>query len=438
MTSTSETTYTKNSSTRIEATVDKYINLDKEENAAIVTPKMIATVVETNKISSSQKRQRTKTSRTGGGDAIGGGKDGECLRRIKREWKDAVKMGIGYDWMNMRTIDNQRRSSTSNKNHDHNDSSSQNNYIRIGPYGKNLLRWHFSVAGPVNSVYAHGIYHGAILLPRDYPASPPRVRLLTPSGRFIVDADICLTASSYHPESWTPRWTVVSLVQALRVHMLTSPAEIGGMHASEEKRREFAVASREWRSRDGIVNHGRMVEMCVFPPPPVHAIDGLVVPTVEIGINTNNNNKSHDDTSLCTIDDNGEDDKQEQQHEEEDAIFTSFTLRRSASSSLDTSASDEITCTSTTTVQLSTKSSSIQHVQCDRHIQSHEIVRSKAGKNATTTITKTKSSKGEKASNKKRGILAIALKRIFLEVLKLPFRMLSILLKIIGELLAHV
>ena len=34
----------------------------------------------------------------------GSGKGGECLRRIKREWKDAVKMGIAYDWVNASTI----------------------------------------------------------------------------------------------------------------------------------------------------------------------------------------------------------------------------------------------------------------------------------------------------------------------------------------------
>ena len=82
------------------------------------------------------------------------GKDGECLRRIKREWKDAVKTGIAYDWTNMRTINTQ-----SKKN-------SNNEYVRIGPFGKNLLRWHFSVAGPANSVYEGGVYHGRVLLPK--------------------------------------------------------------------------------------------------------------------------------------------------------------------------------------------------------------------------------------------------------------------------------
>ena len=94
----------------------------------------------------------------------GTGKEGECLRRIKREWKDAVKMGIAYDWTKLKTIKKK-------------ESTNQNNYVRLGPFGKNLLRWHFSVMGPANSVYQNGIYHGRVLLPKDYPGSPPRVQV---------------------------------------------------------------------------------------------------------------------------------------------------------------------------------------------------------------------------------------------------------------------
>lgn len=93
------------------------------------------------------------------------GKGGECLRRIKREWKDAVKTGIAYDWTAMRTVGSS------------NNESRNNDYVRIGPFGKNLLRWHFSVMGPSNSVYEGGVYHGRVLLPKDYPGSPPRVQV---------------------------------------------------------------------------------------------------------------------------------------------------------------------------------------------------------------------------------------------------------------------
>mmetsp|Transcript_13090 Transcript_13090/g.27519 ORF Transcript_13090/g.27519 Transcript_13090/m.27519 type:complete len:102 (-) Transcript_13090:1128-1433(-) len=70
--------------------------------------------------------------------------------------------------------------------------------------------------------------------------------MLTPSGRFIPGEDICLSASSYHPETWTPQWTILSLVDALRIHMLTMANEIGGVMASDGKRRQLATESRSW------------------------------------------------------------------------------------------------------------------------------------------------------------------------------------------------
>ena len=178
-----------------------------------------------------------------------GGQEAATLRRIKREWKDAVKLGIAYDWIKMKNIGDVQDEKYS--------------YVRIGPYGSNLLRWHFSVMGSPNSEYDGGIYHGRVLLPRDYPGSPPRVQLLTPSGRFIPGHDICLSASNYHPESWTPKWTVLSLIDALRLHMLTQANEIGGMTATPSERRKFANESRSWAA--GKLRHETMRGQGIFP-----------------------------------------------------------------------------------------------------------------------------------------------------------------------------
>ena len=182
-----------------------------------------------------------------------GGQEAATLRRIKREWKDAVKLGIAYDWIKMKDIANER------------DADAEYSYVRIGPYGSNLLRWHFSVMGTPNSEYDGGIYHGRVLLPKDYPGSPPRVQLLTPSGRFIPGHDICLSASNYHPESWTPKWTVLSLIDALRLHMLTQANEIGGMTATPSERRKLASASRSWAA--GKLSHETMRNQGTFSGP---------------------------------------------------------------------------------------------------------------------------------------------------------------------------
>lgn len=210
------------------------------------------------KVSKKRRQQRVRVSRSST-TAPGPSRrtqsvstrDNECLRRVKREWREAVKMGVAFDWTTGHTINEQLP-------------SDRNNYVRLGPLGKNLLRWHFSCQGPANSVYSTGLYHGKVILPRDYPGSPPRVQMLTPSGRFLCGHDICLSASNYHPESWTPRWTVLSLVDALRLHMLTTANEIGGVSASDEKRRQYAESSQSWNV-PGVVDHGRMISEGIFP-----------------------------------------------------------------------------------------------------------------------------------------------------------------------------
>jgi ubiquitin-protein ligase len=216
----------------------------------------------------------SRPAKTGSMNSNGIGKDRDCLRRIKREWKEIVHMGIAYDWANQRTIQNQRNSISLRS------TESDRDYLRIGPFNKNMLRWHFSIKGPINSVYEEGVYHGLILLPKNYPAMPPRIQMLTPNGRFMTNVDICLSASNYHPETWTPKWTMLSLVNALRLHMLTLANEIGGMISSDEVRRRYATESLLWRqfyncvgshcNGEGVVvvDHGHMIASGVFKTSP--------------------------------------------------------------------------------------------------------------------------------------------------------------------------
>ena len=187
---------------------------NQNEKAKSGTSSSIKTEAKKKKTASKSKRTNTNTSnrdqRKGSSrqQPTKAGKDGECLRRIKREWKDAVKLGIGYDWKTTQTVTVRGRSASGrfpSDDQDKDDDFYEYNYIRIGPYGSNLLRWHFSVKGPANSCFTNGVYHGRILLPKDYPMSPPRVQMLTPSGRFHPGEDICLSASAFHPETWTPR-----------------------------------------------------------------------------------------------------------------------------------------------------------------------------------------------------------------------------------------
>ena len=195
-------------------------------------------------------------------------------RRLQREWKDAVEQGIAFDW-------DKQRPFVHNKNDTPETPTSQQQHMYIGPLSKNnLYVWHFTVQGVPGTVYEHGLYHGRIVLPSNYPAQPPRsVQLWTPSGRFVPYQNICLaTASHYHPESWEPAvWSVRTLVEALRHHMVTNDAhEIGGMLASHEERQRLAHQSRHFQTilchpnkrtgkrRTTTIDHERMLRKGYF------------------------------------------------------------------------------------------------------------------------------------------------------------------------------
>jgi len=138
-------------------------NLDTIESSLTKNETSVLISVKTNekrkKLAKTKKDERVKSTKS-----VGGGKAGECLRRIKREWKDAVKLGIGYDWKTMQTVTVKGRSASgrfaldTTEETDKADSTFYKyNYVRIGPFGSNLLRWHFSVMGPANSCFEDGV-----------------------------------------------------------------------------------------------------------------------------------------------------------------------------------------------------------------------------------------------------------------------------------------
>lgn len=115
------------------------------------------------------------------------------------------------------------------------------------PLEDNLFEWHFTVQGPKGTDFEGGIYHGRILLPKEYPMHPPHIILLTPNGRFEVNKKICLSISGHHPETWQPSWSIRTALLALIAFMPT-PAEgtIGSLDYSPAERRVLAKKSKNW------------------------------------------------------------------------------------------------------------------------------------------------------------------------------------------------
>ncbi|KXG47881.1 Ubiquitin-conjugating enzyme, E2 [Penicillium griseofulvum] len=129
----------------------------------------------------------------------------------------------------------------------------------------NLHDWHFTLAGPPSpSPYAQGLYHGRITFPATYPLRPPSFRFLTPSGRFEVNREICLSISGHHEETWQPAWGVRTALLGIRSEIFTSESQgqVGGMEGNDEVRREYARLSLNWRCREcGTTNLEAMREL---------------------------------------------------------------------------------------------------------------------------------------------------------------------------------
>ncbi|KAJ4305911.1 hypothetical protein N0V90_001444 [Kalmusia sp. IMI 367209] len=117
------------------------------------------------------------------------------------------------------------------------------------PLEDNLFEWHFTLRGrPAPSPYAAGIYHGRIVLPATYPLRPPSFRFLTPTGRFEVNREICLSISGHHEETWQPAWGIRTALVAIRSFMDSeAKGQVGGLECDRGVRERMAGESAGWR-----------------------------------------------------------------------------------------------------------------------------------------------------------------------------------------------
>ncbi|KAK9814441.1 hypothetical protein WJX72_005955 [[Myrmecia] bisecta] len=115
---------------------------------------------------------------------------------------------------------------------------------------RNMLEWHYLIEGPPDSPYAGGWYIGKLRFPPEYPHKPPSILMLTPNGRFETNTRLCLSMSDFHPESWSPLWTVASVLTGLLSFMLEDTSTTGSIQTTEAEKQEFARRSLEWNLRN--------------------------------------------------------------------------------------------------------------------------------------------------------------------------------------------
>jgi ubiquitin-conjugating enzyme E2 J1 len=116
------------------------------------------------------------------------------------------------------------------------------------PLGDDLFLWHFTIKGPRATSFEGGVFHGKIEFPPQYPLKPPDIYFFTPNGRFDLNKKICLTMTSFHPDSWNPAWDVRTALTSI-IAFLPTKAEgaIGAIDTSDAERRVLARESQSWR-----------------------------------------------------------------------------------------------------------------------------------------------------------------------------------------------
>jgi ubiquitin-conjugating enzyme E2 J2 len=73
---------------------------------------------------------------------------------------------------------------------------------------------------------------------------------ITPNGRFALNQRICMSMSDFHPETWSPLWSVGSLLTGIVSFMNTDEGTVGSVTASPADRRNFALRSMDFNAKD--------------------------------------------------------------------------------------------------------------------------------------------------------------------------------------------
>ena len=124
----------------------------------------------------------------------------------------------------------------------------QNPNFHAAPLPNNIFEWHFTLRGPTETPYEKGLYHGKIVLPSDFPMSPPDIYFLNENGRFEINKKICLTITSFHKEEWSPSWTIETIITAISsMFPVPTPGAIGSIVTPDDEVRQLAVQSTTYK-----------------------------------------------------------------------------------------------------------------------------------------------------------------------------------------------
>lgn len=116
--------------------------------------------------------------------------------------------------------------------------------VLIKPSADSILTWYFIIKGHKDTPYEGGLFAGKIEFPPDYPFKPPYIVMLTPSGRFEIGKQICLSYTNHHPESWNPMWTISTMIRGFISFMYTNDITYGSINTTDEEKKALTKNSK--------------------------------------------------------------------------------------------------------------------------------------------------------------------------------------------------
>ncbi|KAJ2864811.1 Ubiquitin-conjugating enzyme E2 6 [Coemansia erecta] len=119
-------------------------------------------------------------------------------------------------------------------------------FITAKPLETNILEWHYVLTGPPDTPYEGGEYHGRLRFPSDYPYKPPAIQMITPSGRFQTNTNICMSMSNFHPDTWNPAWSVSTILNGMLSFMVEEEDTTGSIRTSMADRKALARRSHNF------------------------------------------------------------------------------------------------------------------------------------------------------------------------------------------------
>jgi ubiquitin-conjugating enzyme E2 J2 len=120
----------------------------------------------------------------------------------------------------------------------------------------NLLHCWVVLRGPKGTAFEGGLFLGRIEFPHNFPVAPPKLFMVTPNGRVHLNQRFCTTFSDFHPEEWSPSWSVVTLCKGLVSFLFDESNEYKGMYgainATAEERRALAAKSHAFNAGNAV------------------------------------------------------------------------------------------------------------------------------------------------------------------------------------------